>query len=181
VPLAFGGYVAFLVHAAADWDWELPAVTLVGVLCASAILAAARTTARTPPFHIGQTSRWAMAGASVLVAGLATIGLLGNTALSRSRTALVRGDVSTALTDARRARALMPWSPQPWEALGNADLEQGLLPQARRSFRKAVAIDPGDWGLWSQLAAVTRGSERTAALRRVKILYPQAEIASAQR
>jgi O-antigen ligase len=38
-----GAYVAFLVHAAVDWDWELPAVTLTGFLCgAAALVGAAR-------------------------------------------------------------------------------------------------------------------------------------------
>ncbi len=39
---ATGGYVAFLVHAALDWDWELPAVTLAGLLCGAALLARER-------------------------------------------------------------------------------------------------------------------------------------------
>jgi O-antigen ligase len=39
---AAAGYVAFLVHAAVDWDWELPAVTLLGLMCGSSLLVAAR-------------------------------------------------------------------------------------------------------------------------------------------
>jgi O-antigen ligase len=39
---AAAGYVAYLVHAAVDWDWELPAVTLAGLFCGSAALVAAR-------------------------------------------------------------------------------------------------------------------------------------------
>jgi O-antigen ligase len=39
---ATGGYVAFLVHAGLDWDWELPAVTLAGLLCGAALLADGR-------------------------------------------------------------------------------------------------------------------------------------------
>ena len=39
---AAGAYVAFLVHAGVDWDWELPAVTLAGLLCGSAMLVARR-------------------------------------------------------------------------------------------------------------------------------------------
>ncbi len=35
---AAGGYVAFLFHAGVDWDWELPAVTVAGLLCGAAIL-----------------------------------------------------------------------------------------------------------------------------------------------
>jgi O-antigen ligase len=35
---AAGGYVAFLFHAGVDWDWELPAVTVAGLLCGAALL-----------------------------------------------------------------------------------------------------------------------------------------------
>lgn len=39
-PAAAGGYIAFLLHAGIDWDWEMPAVTVAGLLCGSAILLA---------------------------------------------------------------------------------------------------------------------------------------------
>ena len=42
VPAAAGAYVAYLVHAAVDWDWEMPAVTLAALLCGAAVLAASR-------------------------------------------------------------------------------------------------------------------------------------------
>ena len=42
VPVAFGAYVAYLAHAAVDWDWEMPAVTLTALLAGAAILVAAR-------------------------------------------------------------------------------------------------------------------------------------------
>lgn len=35
---ATGAYVAFLLHAGLDWDWELPAVTVAGLLCGAALL-----------------------------------------------------------------------------------------------------------------------------------------------
>jgi O-antigen ligase len=35
---AAGGYVAFLIHAGVDWDWELPAVTVAGLACGAALL-----------------------------------------------------------------------------------------------------------------------------------------------
>jgi O-antigen ligase len=39
---AGGAYVAFVVHAAVDWDWELPAVTVTGLACGAALLAGSR-------------------------------------------------------------------------------------------------------------------------------------------
>ena len=34
---ATGGYVAFLVHAGVDWDWEMPVVTAAGLFCGAAL------------------------------------------------------------------------------------------------------------------------------------------------
>ena len=46
---AAGAYIAFLAHAAVDWDWEMPVVTLVALVCAVVVLKAGRTeVARSP-------------------------------------------------------------------------------------------------------------------------------------
>ncbi len=42
VPGAAAAYVAYLVHAAVDWDWELAGVTLVALLTACGLVAVAR-------------------------------------------------------------------------------------------------------------------------------------------
>src|SRR5256714_893745 len=39
---AAAGYVAYLIHTGVDWDWELPAVTLCGLICGSGLLLWAR-------------------------------------------------------------------------------------------------------------------------------------------
>jgi hypothetical protein len=48
VAPAVGAYVAFLAHAAVDWDWEMPAVTLAALACGAAVLLTERETA---PVH----------------------------------------------------------------------------------------------------------------------------------
>ena len=40
--VAAGAYVAFVLHAGVDWDWEWPAVSLTGVLCGAALLVETR-------------------------------------------------------------------------------------------------------------------------------------------
>jgi hypothetical protein len=35
---ATGAYVAFLSHAALDWDWEMPVVTIAGLACGAALV-----------------------------------------------------------------------------------------------------------------------------------------------
>jgi tetratricopeptide (TPR) repeat protein len=174
VPGAVGAYVAYLVHTGVDWDWELPAVTLAGLLCGAAILLAARRSAAPEP--LSAPARWVLAGGVVVAAAFATVALIGNTALSRSATAREHGDQTAAAHDARRARSLMPWSPAPWEALGQAQLAAGFLPEARQSFRKAISIDPGDWALWYDLASATNGVERARSLQHVAALSPQSHL-----
>jgi O-antigen ligase len=39
---AGGAYIAFLAHAAIDWDWQIPALTLVGLLCGALVLVSTR-------------------------------------------------------------------------------------------------------------------------------------------
>ena len=75
VPAAAGAYTAFLVHAAQDWDWEMPAVTLAALACGAALLAAARperARALSPPAQIG------VGVVFVAVAALALAGILEN-------------------------------------------------------------------------------------------------------
>jgi hypothetical protein len=180
VPAAAGAYVAYLVHTGVDWDWELPAVTLVGLLCGASLLLVARQWS--PPRPLGPPTRFAVAAVTVAAAGFAAIALLGNAALSRSETARTEGRLVRAATDARRARALMPWSPKPWEALGRAQLAAGLLPEARRSFRKAISMDDGDWRLWYDLAGASTGRAQRRALRHAVALFPRSGLlASASR
>ena len=42
VAVAAAGFVAFVLHAGVDWDWEMPAVTLAGLVCGGAVLVACR-------------------------------------------------------------------------------------------------------------------------------------------
>jgi hypothetical protein len=171
VPAAAGAYVAYLVHTGVDWDWELPAVTLTALLCGASILLFARRSRAPDP--LSPPTRFVAAGAAVVTAGFAAIALLGNTALSRSETAREEGKLSRAATEARRARTLMPWSPRPWAALGRAQQAAGLLPDARRSFRKAISMDDGDWQLWYELGGATTGPAQRGALRHAVSLYPR--------
>jgi O-Antigen ligase len=60
-------YTAYLVHAGLDWDWEMPAVTLSGLLCGVALLAAARPKG---DLTIGRRGRRAIAVAALAMAGL---------------------------------------------------------------------------------------------------------------
>ena len=170
-PAAAGAYVAYLVHAGVDWDWELPAVTLTGLFCGAAILLAGRQ--YSSPRPISPATRWGAVAATVVVASFTAIGLIGNSALSASNSARTSGNWVRAASDARKARQWMPWSPAPWSALGLAQLGSGLAPEARASFHKALSIDSGDWKLWYDLARASSGRARMRAVGNAVALFPR--------
>jgi hypothetical protein len=66
---AAGAYTAYLVHAGLDWDWEVPAVTVAGLLCGVALLAAGRR--RRGDITIGPRGRRAFGVTALAIALLA--------------------------------------------------------------------------------------------------------------
>jgi tetratricopeptide (TPR) repeat protein len=169
VPVAFGAYVAYIVHAGVDWDWEMPAVTLVALFCGAAMLVAART-GRERPF--GSRTRAGLLVATLALGAFAFVGLIGNSALSSSADALAASDWSKAEAEARKAARWAPWSSDPWQLLGQIELAQGDEPAARAAFQKAIAKDPHNWELWLGLAGSSDGRAQERALAEVTRLNP---------
>jgi hypothetical protein len=67
--VAASAYIAFLVHALLDWDWEMPAVTLAAVLLGGSLLLPQRGRA------LSERTRFALAAAAVALALAALVGL----------------------------------------------------------------------------------------------------------
>ena len=168
--VACGAYVAFLLHAAVDWDWEMPAVTLTGLFCAIVLLAAGRRDRKPRQLRSGTRI-----GGAVAVVGLfafALIALLGNSAVSASSKSTDGGHYARAESQARQAMSFVPWSAEPWRRLGEAQLLSGDSAAARVSFRRAIEKDRHDWTLWFELAGASRGAERRQALAEASRLNP---------
>lgn len=165
---AAGGYVAFLLHAAIDWDWEMPAVTLAALLCGVALLLGARGV-ETP---LRRTSRMPALLVAVLLGAAAIGAYVGNQAATSASDALDAEHLRAAAADAKRARWWQPWSPEPWRLLGETELQSGQVGDAKTSFLRGLGKDRRDWELWLDLALVTRGQERQAALEHVAALNP---------
>jgi len=163
-PLAAGALASFATYAlaaAADWDWELSGVTLAALLCGTAVLIAGRR--RDSETGSGRWRLVAVACAAA-VALLAMFGLIGNLALNASTNAARTGDWPRAAHDAKRARTFAPWSSEPLASLGLAQVGLGQRTQAADTFRAAIRKDPQNYLLWLDLARVTSGSTRAAAL-----------------
>jgi O-antigen ligase len=170
LAVVLGAYVAFLVHTGVDWDRELPGVSLAGLLCGAVLLVAARRTATLRSLSVAVRAGGLVA--AVAFGAFAFVGLIGNSALSASNHARGAGRFQEAEHQAAKARRLMPWSPDPWAALGKAQYAQGDFRSARASFRDAIAKDSGNWTLWFDLGAVSRGAARKRALDHASALNP---------
>jgi hypothetical protein len=167
--LLFGAYVAFVIHAAVDWDFELPGVSLAGLLCGLALVVAARSERRQELSGGGRGVAFVLA---LALTAFSLWALIGNSALAASEAARKDRDWAGAENQARKARRLMPWSPEPWEALGFAQAARGDSSAAAASFRRAIARDAGDWTLWFDLAAVAKGEDRREAIAQARRLNP---------
>jgi O-antigen ligase len=172
VPLVCGAYVAFLLHAAIDWDWQLPAVTLAALACGAALLVAARGI--TQPRLLTLRIRVPLVAVVLVLFVAALVGLRGNLALAASNNA---ADQLSWVKSAREARAAMgwaPWSSDPWRQLAEAQYAQGQFPAARTNFRKAIAKDPDNWLLWAELGVSSEGQARHIAIEQAFRLNPLA-------
>ena len=171
VPLLTGAYLAYVVHAAVDWDWQVPTVTLVSFFCGAAILIAARNPedeSRLMPRRL----RYGALGVALALGAAAFVFLVGNMFLSRASAAASAGHWTVAARDAQRASSWLPWSTAPWQQLGEAQLAQGDTAAAQASFRTAIRKDSGDWSLWLDLARASTGGIQTAALAHAIKLDP---------
>lgn len=174
---AFGAYVAYWLHAAVDWDWELPAVTLAAIFCGLVLLKSDEAADERPRLGLGV--RLGGVAAVLAMGAFAFVALIGNSAASASSTAAQSKNWAKAASEARTADSWLPWSSDPWRLLGEAQLGAGDLAAARESFRKAIAKDRDDWTLWYELASASKGRPQRIALAAASRLNPRSpEIAS---
>jgi O-antigen ligase len=165
---ALGGYAVFVVHAAQDWDWELPAVTLAGLVCCCGLLLLAERGRRS----LGRTTRVAGTVTAAALALITLAALAGNESVAAARSALDRDDSAAAARDARWAERLLPWSSVGARLRGEAYLSEGDVDRARQSLQRATRKDGGDWEAWADLALVTQGDARDRAVARARQLNP---------
>lgn len=167
---AFGAYVAFLAHAAVDWDWELPGVTLAALFCGALLVVAAR-----PEGHalvLDRRWRTPVLGPVLALIAVSFVGLVGNRAQAAALAAASRGDWQSVAAQSRKARDWAPWSADALVLEAGAAAHGGHRTDALALLRRAVGKDANDLGAWRELASLASGRERAAAEARVLSLDP---------
>jgi hypothetical protein len=167
---AFGAYVAFLVHAGVDWDWQMPALTLAALFCAAALLVSGRRAKSAVP--TGMRWRLLALALTLVLAAFAYVGLRGNRAIDQADAAAGKLDWRRSAADARSAERWAPWSARPKQLLARAETELGDTRAARAALLDAIAKDSDDWTLWGDLSAASRGRARRRALAEAIRLNP---------
>jgi len=163
-----GAYAAVLVHAAVDWDWEMPTVMLAAVACAGALLLGGPGRR----VYVSARARGAILAAVATVAAFTLSAYRANAAADDSAAAAAAGDYRTAVARARTVTRWSPWASSGWRLLGEAQLARSDRARARRSFGVGLRKDPEEWSLWYDLAVASEGQARRRAVARALALNP---------
>ncbi len=164
--------LAWAVHQAVDWDWQMPAVTLPVFMLAGLALARPRSA--------GVGLRGLPAGRTLVALGwlvLAVAPLLVSTSYARlqsSGRALQAGNCKRAKQKALSSLSLSAKRPQAYAIVGVCDLQQGFAPAAVAAMGKATEYERQSWENWYWLAVAraAAGQDPRPAARRALALNP---------
>ncbi len=150
-PALLATLVTYAAAAAADFHWELAAVT------GPAICVAASAAVHADKVSGLVRSRYAIP----ILGSLAAAGVLA-----------LAGNV--ALDSGRPGRALLfaPYSADAWTQIGRSRAASGDVHGAIAAYRQAVTLDPNDWRAWNEQALLMSGEPRRLALARAARLNP---------
>jgi O-Antigen ligase len=168
----FAVALAWALHGAFDWDWQMPAVTLPVFVLAGLALARPRSE--------GVGLRGLPASRTLVALGwlvLAVAPLLVSTSYARlqhSGRQLRAGECRAAKHTALSSLSLSAKRPQAYAIVGVCDLQLGFAPAAVAAMAKATEYEPRSWEGWYWLASAraAAGQDPRAAMRRALALNP---------
>ncbi|GAB4253611.1 MAG: hypothetical protein Kow00122_11560 [Thermoleophilia bacterium] len=172
----------FLVHAAAEWVWHVPATAtaffiLLGTLSGMTDEYAQRTSPRR-----GSTRLTLAAAMSILYLVLAAPQTVSRHEVERAATLLARGDTAGARIAAGYARLTNPFDSQPVVVIAESWAREGKAGKAAEAFSHALARNPADWRvylLWGDLVHET-GGDPTGLLLAARALNPLSDAVAAR-
>jgi hypothetical protein len=174
--------LGFVLGAAIDWIWELPAIAALALLSLGLLTGPATTTANGPGRAAGVSfgARVALVLAAWVAICAQALPFLSSEEVSASQHAAARGRLGEALDRARSAQTIQPWASSPRLQLALVREEAGQIRQARSAIAAAIARDETDWRLRVVAArlAVKAGDVDAARteLARARSLNPRSRL-----
>jgi len=141
---------AWCLHAALDWDWQMPAVTIWLFAAAGAALAQAPR----GPSRLPVPARAALAFVLMAAAAGPAAVALSENRVEAAEAAYRGGRCADARSLARMASAALSVRPEPAAIQGFCALRAGDAAGARRWIGEAIRRDPRDWELRYDRAVV---------------------------
>jgi O-antigen ligase len=166
----FAVLTAWAVHAGADWDWELPALTIVPFALGGAALASSRPRVA-PPERLLRVGL----GIGLLLAALTPFSVARSQAsLNAAVDAIKEGDCTTTIDEALASIDALSVRAEPFELLAYCDARSGEAELAERMAREAIERDPDNWEFRYVLAVVraTAGNDPREAAGEARELNP---------
>jgi O-antigen ligase len=132
-----------LLHAAIDWDWEMPALFAWFLGCGGIVCAARRR--RKPGPEPRRTTRLVAGLACLFVAVTPATVVLSQARLDDATRAFKVDDCATAVDASLGSVSALNVRPEPFELIGYCDLRAGQDALAVRAMESARTRDPQDW------------------------------------
>ena len=172
---AAGVAVMWTAHAAIDWGWEMPVVTvpalaLGGVGVARAAAGAGGGAGRLPRI---------VAALGCLVLAITPLAMArSQERLNESVRAFRAGDCAASIEAALASNSAVGARPEPFQMLSFCDLRLGRPRLAVAQARKAVSLDPGSWEFRYSLGLVQAavGQDPASALRQARRRNPRSTL-----
>jgi O-antigen ligase len=170
----FATALAWVVHAGIDWDWEMPAVTMIFFALAGAGLAAHESTVRWVPLTQGTR---VTAGVVLLIAAIApALVFASQRQLNDARDALRANNCARAIDRAADSIDSLSIRPEPYEVLALCQARRGQLGLAIAAVHQAISHEPDNWRYHYDLGVLlgAAGREARPELERAQQLNPYA-------
>jgi hypothetical protein len=169
----FAVALAWAVHQAFDWDWQMPAVTLgVFMLAGLALARAGDGKVRLSGLPFDRTLvalGWLLLAVAPLLVGTSYA------RLQHSAADLERGNCTSARREALSSLSLSAKRPQAYVVIGMCDLEQGFAQAAVPAMTQAASLEPHSWEqqFWLAVARAAAGVDPHAAIDRALAINPR--------
>lgn len=186
----FAVLLAWALHAGVDWDWEMPALSIIFFALGGAVLArppkAGTGRVDPPPLEelvfghrrLTATRRLLLAISCLLLAVVPAYVWLAQRKINAATAAFNGGKCDAAASYALSSISIVSVDPKPYEVLAYCDIRRDMPNAALVAINKAVSLDPNDYVYTLDLAVIqaAAGENPLAATRRAVYLNPLDEV-----